>query len=300
VQVQGEDAARQVAAAIRGFSALVLGGPVPRPDVLIVARGGGALEDLMPFNEEIVVRAAAECTIPLISAVGHETDTTLIDFASDQRAPTPTAAAELAVPSRSEIAAELEQFGARLVQNMRGRLREGRLHFTRAERGLPDLPGILDALRQRLDDRGARLEGALPAVLVQKRGQITRWSAALRHPREVIADSRAGLAVLGQRLAAGLARGQQARAGAPALARLSPAPLQARLREDRLRFDGLVARLEAGSIQAVLARGFALVQGQDGKPVTGTAQVKPGQRLRLTFGDGIADVRAEPTQGTLL
>jgi hypothetical protein len=112
VQVQGEDAARQVAAAIRGFSALLVGGPIPRPDVLIVARGGGSVEDLMAFNEEGVVRAAAESSIPLISAIGHETDTTLIDFASDRRAPTPTAAAEMAVPARAEIAAALAQSGA--------------------------------------------------------------------------------------------------------------------------------------------------------------------------------------------
>src|SRR6266705_1024913 len=103
VKVQGEGSAEQVAAAIRGFNALPEGGKIPRPDVLIVARGGGSLEDLWSFNEEIVVRAAADSLIPLISAVGHETDVTLIDFVSDKRAPTPTAAAESAVPVRIEL-----------------------------------------------------------------------------------------------------------------------------------------------------------------------------------------------------
>src|SRR4029450_13153539 len=115
VLVQGEGAAQQVANAIRGFNALPAGGKVPRPDVLIVARGGGSLEDLMAFNEEIVVRAAAASEIPLISAVGHETDTTLIDFASNRRAPTPTAAAEMAVPVRSELVAAVGSTGARLA-----------------------------------------------------------------------------------------------------------------------------------------------------------------------------------------
>jgi exodeoxyribonuclease VII large subunit len=115
VPVQGQGAAEQIAAAIRGFDAIAPGGRVPRPDVIIVARGGGSLEDLMAFNEEVVLRAAASCSIPLISAVGHETDTTLIDYASDRRAPTPTAAAELAVPARADLAAALAQTGARLA-----------------------------------------------------------------------------------------------------------------------------------------------------------------------------------------
>src|SRR5690242_19933743 len=115
VAVQGERAAAEVAAAIRGFNALASPGTIPRPDVLIVARGGGSVEDLMAFNEEIVVRAAAESTIPLISAVGHETDTTLIDFASDRRAPTPTAAAEIAVPVRTELLSQALNFERRLL-----------------------------------------------------------------------------------------------------------------------------------------------------------------------------------------
>ncbi|UDQ90408.1 exodeoxyribonuclease VII large subunit, partial [Xanthobacter autotrophicus] len=115
VRVQGETSAAEVAAAIRGFNDLPEGGPIPRPDVIVVARGGGALEDLLGFSDEAVVRAAAESMIPLVSAVGHETDVTLIDFAADVRAPTPTAAAEMVVPVRTDLIATVEDFGARLV-----------------------------------------------------------------------------------------------------------------------------------------------------------------------------------------
>ncbi|MBY0338731.1 MAG: exodeoxyribonuclease VII large subunit, partial [Acetobacteraceae bacterium] len=169
VPVQGEGAAERIAAAIRGVSALPADGPVPRPDVLIVARGGGSLEDLMAFNEESVVRAAAACTIPLVSAVGHETDTTLIDFASDRRAPTPTAAAELVVPSRVELSADLAHRGSRLASAIASRLRDHRQRLDLAERSLPDLPSMVEVLRQRLDDRGERLRQALPAFVVNRK-----------------------------------------------------------------------------------------------------------------------------------
>src|SRR6202167_2951116 len=154
VAVQGEAAAQQIADAIAGFDALP---DRMRPDVLIVARGGGSLEDLMAFNEEIVLRAVAACRIPLISAVGHETDTTLIDFVSDRRAPTPTAAAEMAIPARADLLADVAQKAARLAGALASATRERRLRLLRAERGLPDLPSLLGTARQRLDDRGDRL-----------------------------------------------------------------------------------------------------------------------------------------------
>src|SRR5690348_1592452 len=138
VIVQGEGAAEQVAAAIEGFNRLKPGGAVPRPDLLIVARGGGSLEDLMAFNEEIVVRAAAASAIPLISAVGHETDTTLIDYASDRRAPTPTAAAEMAVPVRMELMAELAAKGGRLKGGLARLFGDRRIRLEGLARGLPD------------------------------------------------------------------------------------------------------------------------------------------------------------------
>src|SRR5712672_3887429 len=157
VAVQGEGAAAQIAAAIQGFNRLAAGGPVSRPDLLIIARGGGSLEDLMPFNEEIVVRAAAASVIPLISAVGHETDTTLIDHASDRRAPTPTAAAEMAVPVRIDLLAELGAKAGRLTGGLARLFADRRLHLAGLARGLPDPQDLIGIAAQRLDDRAERL-----------------------------------------------------------------------------------------------------------------------------------------------
>ena len=308
VMVQGQGAAEQIAAAIRGFDAIEPGGRVPRPDVLIVARGGGSLEDLMAFNEEIVVRAAAMCSIPLISAVGHETDTTLIDFASDRRAPTPTAAAELAVPARAELVAALAQTGARLAQAAAGLLNQARLRLLRAERGLPDVPARLAQSRQRLDDIGDRLPRALASLLTARRQSL----AALRvpHPREGILARRAAVQALSLRLSAAWGRQRDGRAAAPALTRLSPAPVQALIRQKRAVLEGLSARLESASYQSVLARGFALVRDADGHAVTAAKSVSPGQALRLTFADGEVRAQADgaparkkgsaPEQGSLL
>ena len=157
VAVQGEGAAHQIAAAIAGFNHLPAGGAVRRPDLIIVARGGGSLEDLMAFNEETVVRAAAASAIPLISAVGHETDTTLIDHASDRRAPTPTAAAEMAVPVRLDLLAELGGKSSRLAGGLARLLSERRLHLSGLARGLPDPQDLIGNAAQRLDDRAERL-----------------------------------------------------------------------------------------------------------------------------------------------
>src|SRR4051794_3244786 len=286
VPVQGTGAAEQIAAAIRGFGALPLDGPVPRPDVIIVARGGGSLEDLMAFNEEIVVRAAAESPVPLISAVGHETDTTLIDFASDRRAPTPTAAAELAIPARADLLADLSQTTARLLQAGQSLLDRARRRLMMAERGLPDLPGILGAMRQRLEDRGERLAVALPGLIERKRGALSRIAPRLPHPREGMAARPAALGPLGARRGGGRRRAGGRGPAAPALARFSATPVAALVREKRARLDGLVARLEGVSYQAVLARGFALVADVEGARLTAAAAVPAGGRLMLTFADG--------------
>jgi exodeoxyribonuclease VII large subunit len=185
VAVQGEGAPAQVAAAIEGFNRLRPGGAAPRPDLIIVARGGGSLEDLMAFNEEIVVRAAAASAIPLISAVGHETDTTLIDHASDRRAPTPTAAAEIAVPVRLDLVAELGGKTARLAQGLSRLFSERRLHLTGLARGLPDPHDLIGAAAQRLDDRAERLRLAMHGRLSAARTQL---AAARLRPAALAAD----------------------------------------------------------------------------------------------------------------
>src|SRR5271154_1795075 len=161
VAVQGERAAGEVAAAIRGFNALQPGGAVPRPDLIIVARGGGSIEDLMAFNEEIVVRAAAESAIPLISAVGHETDTTLIDFASDARAPTPTAAAEMAVPVRTELLAQVLDLERRSLRGFARAMVERRRTLEGLTRALPRADQLFAQPRQRFDVASERLGHAL-------------------------------------------------------------------------------------------------------------------------------------------
>ena len=180
VLVQGQGAAQQVAAAIAGFDALPPGGPVPRPDLVIVARGGGSIEDLWAFNEEIVVRAAAACSIPLISAVGHETDTTRIDFAADQRAPTPTAAAEMAVPVRAELMALLDDLGARAARGWANQAGQRRERLDGAAARLPALDRLVAPQRQRLDDWGERLPQALRLAIARAAQRLSAAGAALR------------------------------------------------------------------------------------------------------------------------
>jgi len=271
VPVQGDGAALRIAAAIRGFNALPQ--DFPRPDVLIVARGGGSLEDLMVYNDEVVVRAAALSAIPLISAVGHETDTTLIDFASDRRAPTPTAAAELAVPARSELIADLAQKTARLAGALTQLAQGKRLRLHHAVAGLPDLVSLLGQARRRLEDRTQRLEMALPNLLATRRAGFGRAAdrllPALRHN---VSNRHAQAASL--------------------LGRLSVVPLQALLRERRATLLGCARHLDSVSPLAVLARGYVLVTDAAQRPVTAAAQVVAGKELELHFGDGERKVRA--------
>lgn len=180
VQVQGESAAGQVAAAVRGFDALPADGPIPRPDLLIVARGGGSIEDLWAFNEEEVVRAVAAASIPIISAVGHETDTSLCDFAADVRAPTPTAAAEIAVPVRADLLGQLRELGFRIERCARRHLERGAEQLDNSLRRWPAPENLLAPQRQRLDDMAERLPRALRTELSHARAELSRATGALR------------------------------------------------------------------------------------------------------------------------
>lgn len=303
VPVQGEGAAARIAAAIAGFDAIDGQGRIPRPDVLIVARGGGSLEDLMAFNDEDVLRAAAACRIPLISAVGHETDTTLIDFVSDRRAPTPTAAAELAAPARAELVADLAHRGARLTSGLARLTQMLRLRLDRTAGRLPDLPSLLGTARMRLDDRGHRLGLALPALVERRRAALLAAGRALPAPALLTGPARARLDLLASRLESGLRHALRDGRSRADRARLSPAPLAAMLRERRAHLTGLEGRLESLSPMAVLQRGYVLVRDPAGTPVTRAGEVRPGGRLVLTFADAEVPVRAERPardgQGTL-
>ncbi len=180
VPVQGEGAAAKVAAAVRGFNALAAGGPVPRPDLLIVARGGGSIEDLWAFNEEEVVRAVADSDIPIVSAVGHETDTSLCDFAADVRAPTPTAAAELAVPVRSELLGQLRELGTRIERCARRTADRAAEQLQACLRHWPEREALLAPQQQRLDELADRLPRALRGRLDRAHGELGHAGGALR------------------------------------------------------------------------------------------------------------------------
>ena len=277
VRVQGETCASEVAAAIAGFNAMAR-----KPDVIIVARGGGSLEDLWGFNEEAVVRAVAASAIPVISAVGHETDTTLIDHVADLRAPTPTAAAEKAVPVRTDLIAELASLHARLQGGLRRSMEERQTRVRSAARALPRPDEILALVRQRFDSASGRLAQALKANIREHAAQLNRVSPrlSLAPLRAVIASERRSLDLSGRR-------------AAQALTRL--------VAFQRQRFDGMAKLAESLSYKSVLRRGFAVVRTEKGKPVHQAADVSQWQALRLEFADGEVAVREDsPKQRRLL
>ena len=311
VRVQGDTAAAEVTAAIEGFNRLHPDGPIPRPDLLIVARGGGSIEDLWGFNEEIVVRAVATSQIPVITAVGHETDTTLVDYASDYRAPTPTAAAEAAVPVRSELIGYVDDLGGRqrrasrrIAGNYRDRLRA-------ASAGLPRPLDLVATARQRVDLASSKLIAALRHAGQKKQNEFGRVGAKLT-PRLLSERVR----TIGDRLADFSRRGQTSvgrvleRRGATLVAiaaRLSPNALRADVRHARTRLDPSLKRLgpavaraleqrtqqlesvakllESYSYKNVLARGFVLVTDGEGNLVREPKQLRPGETLGLEFAN---------------
>jgi len=270
VRVQGESSAAEVANGIRGFNALEQAGAIPRPDLIIVARGGGSLEDLWGFNEEVVVRAAAESEIPLISAVGHETDWTLIDHAADWRAPTPTAAAERAVPVRSELVAYVADLGARQHRAVSRAMDERRTRVTAAGRGLPKPDDLLALARQRFDNAAGRLGQSLKAATTAHRSRLDRAAARLsvRPLRQQIVRDRETLARLQRQSARAIAAAMETR---------------------RSRLDASAKLLSAFSYHSVLNRGFALVRDANGQPVRSVASTSAGMGVEIEFADGRTD-----------
>ncbi|WP_427452637.1 exodeoxyribonuclease VII large subunit [Litorimonas sp. WD9-15] len=267
VLVQGDKAAEQIAGAINGFNH---GDGFPRPDVLIVARGGGSMEDLWCFNEEIVARAAANSDIPLISAVGHETDWTLIDFVADYRAPTPTGAAEVAVPVRADWLETVDDYGSRILRALRRNWTDRRNRL-RAQK-LPSLQSVLAPAQQGLDRAALRLP--TPERLFEpKKNALLRQSQALlsamrfTKTRQLTEIKRQGetLTRYGQTAETALKR---------------------QLETQARRLDRAGKLLDAYSYQGVLNRGYALVRDEAGKVVRSKAATTSGQAVELVFADG--------------
>ncbi|SNB61021.1 Exodeoxyribonuclease VII large subunit [Arboricoccus pini] len=297
VPVQGEGAREAIAAAIDGFSGMPEGGAIPRPDLIIVARGGGSIEDLWAFNEEIVVRAAAACSIPLISAVGHETDTTLIDLAADHRAPTPTAAAEMAVPVRRELMLQLDQLRMRQQAGLGRTIDEMRRHVDGVARGLAHPSRLLGTAAQRLDDLSERLRLRPPAevVRVQRLQLLGRGARLDEVAADMIRRSTEALSAISGRLAIETLTGRL-ETGLSTLARMSPRLDQAtrgRLRAYGERVEALSALCHSLGPQRVLERGYVLVRDETGSLVTTADDAKSKAHLSIVFRDAALNVVPE-------
>lgn len=320
VKVQGEGSGDEVANAIRGFNALDPLGPIRRPDVLIVARGGGSLEDLWSFNDEAVVRAAAASAIPLISAVGHETDWTLIDYAADVRAPTPTGAAEMAVPVKADLDAQLASLGARLRGATSRQMETRRQSLRGLVRALPSLDQLLALPRRRFDEAAAGLGRGLERTVIEKRRSFERAAAGLRldllanrlaERRRQVGDqmlrmdrwlerrllgergridrAEARLSGLPQRLSGQIAR---ERLHLAALARQADSALGHSISRSRAAIAAQDRVLQSLSYKNVLKRGYAVIRSEDGTPLTRAAEVATGQALSLQFADGAVSATA--------
>jgi len=267
VLVQGEAAAAQVAAAIEGFNRLPADGPVPRPDLIIVARGGGSLEDLWAFNEEMVVRAAADSDIPLISAVGHETDVTLIDHVADLRAPTPTAAAEMAVPVLSDLRYSLLDLARRMVGGTTRLHEEWRNSVKGLARGLRDPREIINMHQQRLDDISERLPRSLAGGIDSRFQRLLAVSARLQPKRltEVVAGHDKDLVQFARRLSQAIDR---------------------RLEDASRDLNARSKLLTSLSYKKVLSRGYAIIRDQNDRPIAEAASTRSEMVVSIEFRDG--------------
>ncbi|WP_274426292.1 exodeoxyribonuclease VII large subunit [Chelativorans sp. YIM 93263] len=321
VRVQGETTGEEVAAAVSGFNALPEG--IARPDVLVVARGGGSLEDLWGFNDEVVVRAVADSRIPVISAVGHETDWTLIDLAADRRAPTPTGAAEMAVPVKAELEANLARLSARLKAAVSRDLDRRRQGIRATARALPSPDQIFALPRRRFDEAAGRLARGLHTATQRKRLRYdgARLSIAMLDRR--MAEARRQIGQCGDRLPIvyqGLIRNHRARFERDA-GRVTPRTTLKRIDLSSERLNATVARkdraalsrlerakaalshasrlAETLSYKSVLQRGFALVRDADDNPLKRAQDIQPGQALRLQFSDdSIGAIAASKPEGS--
>ncbi len=318
VRVQGETSGAEVANGIRGFNALQPGGRIPRPDLVIVARGGGSIEDLWGFNEEAVVRAAAESQIPLISAVGHETDWTLIDLAADLRAPTPTGAAEIAVLVKAELMSMVDDRARRLSTGLQRFVGSRRTELRAASAALPAPRDLLALPRQRFDTAANSLERSL--IVNTKHHRSTYQNASARLSPIVLTrlstKARQDLLVAGDRQQRALSVGiaQKRQAFDAVVARLTPSRLSqqtalskervtglgdrldraylTRLKDSAAKLDGLQKLLKSLSYKDVLARGYAVVRDADGQPIRSASAVETGAALSVELADGTLDVVA--------
>lgn len=317
VRVQGETSAAEVAAAVRGFNSFRGDGPFPRPDVLIVARGGGSLEDLWGFNEEVVVRAVAESDIPVISAVGHETDWTLVDLAADARAPTPTKAAEWAVPKYSDLAQQLDDLGQRLRHSARRQLETRRHQLVAAARGLPRLEDLVAMPRQRFDALDRRLGPALmantqahamrlarvgsrlgPGLVAQRverardrlervKGQIDYgFSRSLTQRRSRLQRVEGGLRP--ERVNSRVMQSRERLAVSAHALRRGFAEVA---KSARARLDASGRLLVSLSYQSALKRGYAIVRSDEGLMLRSAAEAGAGSKVSIEFHDGRRDAQ---------
>lgn len=318
VRVQGETSGAEVANGIRGFNSLAPDGSIPRPDLVIVARGGGSIEDLWGFNDEAVVRAAADSHIPLISAVGHETDWTLIDLAADIRAPTPTGAAEIAVPVKAELMATVDDLSRRLTSGLGRLISNRRTELRAASAALPALRDLLALPRQRFDTAAGSLERGLivntrshrstfqgtairlsPLLLgrvtTKARDQLDAFRDRQNRALQVaVSQKRQSFSQTSERLTP-VRLQQQISLGTERLSALSDRMDRAysiRLGKSRDRLDGLEKLLKSLSYKDVLARGYALVRDDKGQPVRSASSVGSGDALSIELADGAIDAVA--------